>query len=148
MINDTAFRKSMRTSIKPNYAIFSWTALKQNYALYLTAYLTKSLIETALGIPSPNIRNAPDPDTGSIVNFSIGVVVAFILAMIATLIGANLIGPVATAVGGALNNKNLTGAANSLTAQVTLIFVTVVIVGVVTFLALFGGLAGAATKQA
>lgn len=106
------------------------------------------MISTLLGIPSPNIRNAPDPDTGSIVNFSIGVVVAFILAMIATLIGANLIGPVATAVGGALNNKNLTGAANSLTAQVTLIFVTVVIVGVVTFLALFGGLAGSATKQA
>ena len=138
----------MQTSIKPNYAIFSRSAFKEHYTFYITAILTKSLLNALLGIPSPSIRNAPDPDTGSIVNFSIGVVVAFILAMIATLIGANLIGPVATAVGGALNNKNLTGAANSLTAQVTLIFVTVVIVGVVTFLALFGGLAGAATKQA
>lgn len=143
----------MQTSIKPNYAIFSRSAFKDNYSMYMDAYLTKSLIMTIvnalLGLPSPGFTNmAPDPDTGSIVNFSIGVVVAFILAMIATLIGANLIGPVATAVGGALNNKNLTGAANSLTAQVTLIFVTVVIVGVVTFLALFGGLAGAATKQA
>lgn len=95
-------------------------------------------------IPRPFI-NAPEP---AVVEFAIGVIIAFILAMIATLIGANLIGPVATAIGGALKNGNLTGAANSLTAQITLIFVTVVIVGVVSFLALFGGLAMKAQKEA
>lgn len=86
------------------------------------------------GLPSPTFINA----TSEIASTAIEVIVAFILALIAALIGVNLIGPVATAVGGALNNKNLTGAANSLTAQITLIFVTVVIVGIVIFLALLG----------
>jgi len=86
------------------------------------------------GLPTFSLTNA----TSAIASTAIEVIVAFILALIAALIGVNLIGPVATAVGGALNNKNLTGAANSLTAQVTLIFVTVVIVGIVIFLALLG----------
>ena len=72
---------------------------------------------------------------------AVNTIVAFILAMIATIIGVNLIGPVATAVGGALNNKNLTGAANSLTAQITLLFVVVVILGVVVFIAVLGKMA-------
>lgn len=72
------------------------------------------------------------------IGIAVDVIIAAILAMIATIIGANLIGPVATAVGGALNNKNLTGAANSLTAQLTLLFVVVVILIPVTFIAVFG----------
>ena len=72
---------------------------------------------------------------------AVNTIVSFILAMIATIIGVNLIGPVATAVGGALNNKNLTGAANSLTAQITLLFVVVVILGVVIFIAVLGKMA-------
>lgn len=72
------------------------------------------------------------------IGVAVDVIIAAILAMIATIIGANLIGPVATAVGGALNNKNLTGAANSLTAQLTLLFVVVVILIPVTFIAVFG----------
>ena len=72
---------------------------------------------------------------------AVNVIVAFILAMIATIIGVNLIGPVATAVGGALKNGNLTGAANSLTAQITLLFVVVVILGVVIFIAILGKMA-------
>ena len=96
-----------------------------------------------IGIPKPSVINmAPEPNIASV---AVDVIVAFILALIASLIGVNLIGPVATAVGGALKNGNLTGAANSLTAQITLIFVTVVILGIVVFLALFGKLAG---KQA
>ncbi len=83
------------------------------------------------GLPFPTFVSA-------IADTAVEVIISFILAMIASLIGVNLIGPVATAVGGALNNKNLTGAANSLTAQITLIFVTVVIVGIVIFLALLG----------
>jgi|SRR5712692_1019508 len=83
------------------------------------------------GLPFPTFSNA-------IADTAVEVIISFILAMIASLIGVNLIGPVATAVGGALNNKNLTGAANSLTAQITLIFVTVVIIGIVIFLALLG----------
>ena len=86
------------------------------------------------GLPSPTFINA----TSELASVAIEVIVAFILALIDALIGVNLIGPVATAVGGALNNKNLTGAANSLTAQITLIFVTVVIIGVVIFLAVLG----------
>ena len=74
---------------------------------------------------------------------AVNTIVSFILAMIATIIGVNLIGPVATAVGGALNNKNLTGAANSLTAQITLLFVVVVILGVVIFIAVLGKMASA-----
>jgi hypothetical protein len=72
---------------------------------------------------------------------AVNTIVAFILAMIATIIGVNLIGPVATAVGGALKNNNLTGAANSLTAQITLLFVVVVILGVVIFIAVLGKMA-------
>jgi hypothetical protein len=72
------------------------------------------------------------------IGIAVDVIIAAILAMIATIIGANLIAPVATAVGGALNNKNLTGAANSLTAQLTLLFVVVVILIPVTFIAVFG----------
>ena len=72
------------------------------------------------------------------IGVAVDVIIAAILAMISVIIGANLIGPVATAVGGALNNKNLTGAANSLTAQLTLLFVVVVILIPVTFIAVFG----------
>ena len=87
-----------------------------------------------IDLPTPhNIIQA-----STIAGTAVEVIIAFIVAMIAFLIGVNLIGPVATAVGGALNNKNLTGAANSLTAQLTLIFVTIVILGGVVFLALLG----------
>lgn len=90
-----------------------------------------------------NITVPPFIRMAGVAATAIEVVVGFILAMIATLIGVNLIGPVATAVGGALKNTNLTGAAKSLTDQITLIFVTLVIIGVVIFLAVLGRKASA-----
>jgi hypothetical protein len=104
------------------------------YMLQIKSWKTSKL--QAYGIPTPFIMMA------NIASKAVDVIVAFILALISALIGVNLIGPVATAVGGALKNGNLTGAANSLTAQITLIFVTVIILGIVVFLALFGKLAG------
>lgn len=89
-----------------------------------------------------NFMNAMNP-----AQTAVTVIIALIVAMIAFLIGVNLVGPVATAVGGALNNKNLTGAANSLTAQLTLIFVTIVILAGVVFLAVFGNLAAGESKD-
>jgi hypothetical protein len=117
------------------------TTFNTLFSFYFTMYITQikawrtSKLQ-AFGIPSPFIMMA------NIASTAVDVIVAFILALIASLIGVNLIGPVATAVGGALKNGNLTGAANSLTAQITLIFVTVIILGIVVFLALFGKLAG------
>jgi len=72
------------------------------------------------------------------VNIAVEVLIAAILAMITTLIGVQLIGPVATAVGGALKNGNLTGAANSVTAQLTLLFVVVIVLVPIVFIAVFG----------
>lgn len=72
------------------------------------------------------------------VNVAVEVLIAAILAMITTLIGVQLIGPVATAVGGALKNGNLTGAANSVTAQLTLLFVVVIVLVPIVFIAIFG----------
>src|SRR5437867_13007336 len=127
-------------SLTTNKATFS-----DLYTHYLTLVIAFRLavlnyFRMAFGIPMPTFTNmSPEP---SIASTAVDVIVAFILALIASLIGVNLIGPVATAVGGALKNGNLTGAANSLTAQITLIFVTVIILGVVVFLAMFGHLAG------
>ncbi len=78
--------------------------------------------------------------------FALGVVFAFILAMVASLIGANLIGSVATSVGGALKNTNLTGAAKDLTSQITLFFVVIVIIGIISFVAILGFLASKAAE--
>jgi hypothetical protein len=125
-------------------------SFSQRYNGYLTQHYFSNFvnalvlyIKLSLGIKPSFSNMTPDPSTAGI---AIDVVISFILAMIATLIGVNLIGPVATAVGGALKNGNLTGAANSLTAQITLIFVTVVIVGVVVFLGLFGKMASSASE--
>lgn len=120
-------------------------------ALYTLLYPFTKLLWSV----SPHFRRAfrsnvgielPAPhnliQASAIASTAVEVIIAFIVAMIAFLIGVNLIAPVATAVGGALNNKNLTGAANSLTAQLTLIFVTIVILGGVVFLALLGKKAG------
>lgn len=85
-----------------------------------------------VSVPSFNVMNAGIVATG------IEVIIAFIIALIAALIGVSLISPVATTVGGALKNGNLTGAANSVTAQITLIFVTLVILGILVFLAMLG----------
>ncbi|TLX84225.1 MAG: hypothetical protein E6L04_07400 [Thaumarchaeota archaeon] len=132
----------MRESIS---LISSKAAFNQLYEHYLAVVIAFRLaivnyFKSAFGIPMPSFTNmSPEP---SIASTAVDVIVAFILALIASLIGVNLIGPVATAVGGALKNGNLTGAANSLTAQITLIFVTVIILGVVVFLAMFGHLAG------
>jgi hypothetical protein len=122
----------------------------QQYNTYLTSHYFSNFvnalvlwIKLSLGI-NPSFSNmTPDPSHASI---AVDVVIAFILAMIATLIGVNLIGPVANAVAGALKDSNLTGAANSLTAQITLIFVTVIIIGIVVFLGLFGKMATSATE--
>lgn len=93
-----------------------------------------------IGLPlfpwSTRLSNAVDH-----VGIAVNVLIAAILAMISTIIGVNLIGPVATAVGGALKNGNLTGAANSITAQLTLLFVVIVVLIPVVFIAVFGKIA-------
>jgi hypothetical protein len=89
-------------------------------------------------VKTPRFGNTLLNASSDYIGIAVDVIIAAILAMISVIIGANLIGPVATAVGGALNNKNLTGAANSLTAQLTLLFVVVVILIPVTFIAVFG----------
>ena len=106
-----------------------------NFIASLVQLFYQSFGLPKISTPTTQLSNA------AIAGTAVDVIVAFILALIASLIGVNLIGPVATAVGGALKNGNLTGAANSLTAQITLIFVTVIILGIVVFLALFGKLA-------
>ena len=102
----------------------SWSVVSKNFNTK-RSYMGDSLVFQAL-------------DSAGV---AVNTIIAFILAMIATIIGVNLIGPVATAVGGALKNGNLTGAANSLTAQITLLFVVVVILGVVIFIAVLGKMA-------
>ena len=87
-------------------------------------------------LPLSNFSNASG--AAVYVNIAVEVLIAAILAMITTLIGVQLIGPVATAVGGALKNGNLTGAANSVTAQLTLLFVVVIVLVPIVFIAVFG----------
>ncbi len=87
-------------------------------------------------LPLSNFSNASG--AAAYVNIAVEVLIAAILAMITTLIGVQLIGPVATAVGGALKNGNLTGAANSVTAQLTLLFVVVIVLVPIVFIAVFG----------
>lgn len=109
---------------------YRFKATRESYELMLRNSLPlKPIFAMASGGPSEYVGTA------------VSVIIAAILAMIATIIGANLIGPVATAVGGALNNKNLTGAANSVTAQLTLLFVVVVILIPIVFIAIFGKIA-------
>jgi fatty acid desaturase len=111
------------------------------------AFLLTSAIVT-MSYWAPQLTNmAGEFDIGKVMIVAITVIVTFIMALIASLIGVSLISPVATAVGGALKNGNLTGAANSVTAQITLIFVTLVIIGILVFLALFGFLASAAAHD-
>ena len=130
------------TSFSAHYATYFAKHYATHFFVMLYVMIYGALLR-GFGIPAPSFTNmTPEPNIAAT---AVDVIVAFILSLIAALIGVNLIGPVATAVGGALNNKNLTGAANSLTAQITLIFVTVIILGIVVFLALFGKLAG---KQA
>lgn len=101
--------------------------------IFATAlYIEFSFNLVPINMPVTNLMNA------SIVATGIQVIIAFIIALIAALIGVSLISPVATTVGGALKNGNLTGAANSVTAQITLIFVTLVILGILVFLAMLG----------
>ncbi len=92
---------------------------------------------------SPRLINAPEP---SPISFGIGIVFVFIVGLVAALIGSNLIGSVATTVGGALKNGNLTGAAKDLTGNITLVFVVVVILGIVAFLAVIGFMAAQAAE--
>lgn len=100
-----------------------------NLAICFSVYLAL----TVIGVPGYNLfTNVSTVGTG------IEVIITFIIALIAALIGVSLISPVATTVGGALKNGNLTGAANSVTGQITLIFVTVVILGILVFLAVLG----------
>jgi hypothetical protein len=112
-----------------------------NLAVNYTKYRT--LISNSF--PSGEVRIPLFGNTftnaGQYVSTAVSVIIAAILAMIATLIGVQLIGPVATAVGGALNNKNLTGAANSITAQLTLLFVVVILLIPIVFIAVFGKIA-------
>ena len=107
--------------------------------LWMFSYRFRRAFRSNFGIELPAPHNLIQ--ASAIAGTAVEVIIAFIVAMIAFLIGVNLIGPVATAVGGALNNKNLTGAANSLTAQITLLFVVVVILGVVVFIAVLGKMA-------
>ncbi len=92
-------------------------------------------------LPLSNFSNASG--AAVYVNIAVEVLIAAILAMITTLIGVQLIGPVATAVGGALKNGNLTGAANSVTAQLTLLFVVVIVLVPIVFIAVFGKIVSA-----
>ena len=138
MRNYSQSRMSNTTSMLSDSA----TLFRMLFQVYFSMYLN-AIKQYGSSLSFPNFNNKLLQATGHIASTAIDVIVAFILALIAALIGVNLIGPVATAVGGALKNGNLTGAANSLTAQITLIFVTVVILGIVVFLALFGKLAGA-----
>jgi hypothetical protein len=92
-------------------------------------------------LPLSNFSNASG--ASAYVNIAVEVLIAAILAMITTLIGVQLIGPVATAVGGALKNGNLTGAANSVTAQLTLLFVVVIVLVPIVFIAVFGKIVSA-----
>ena len=113
---------------------------------FATLVTIAAMLEAYTGLPFLT-NMAGEFDVGRVVTVAIVIIITFILALVASLIGVSLISPVATAVGGALKNGNLTGAANSVTAQITLIFVTLVIVGILIFLALFGFLAAAAAHD-
>jgi hypothetical protein len=117
----------------------SWSIMKYRYKATRQSYelMLKNSLPSLPFISFSNAAGGPSEYVGT----AVSVIIAAILAMIATIIGANLIGPVATAVGGALNNKNLTGAANSVTAQLTLLFVVVVILIPIVFIAIFGKIA-------
>jgi len=108
------------------------------YSIKTNFQRSRERIHNSLEIRFPFNRFSQAGGASVYVNVAVEVLIAAILAMITTIIGANLIGPVATAVGGALKNGNLTGAANSITAQLTLLFVVVIILVPVVFIAVFG----------
>ena len=124
MLGQPSLQYSRRYSFLSHFVALFWF----NYNL--------RRVENSIAIP--RFGNKLINASSDYIGIAVDVIIAAILAMISVIIGANLIGPVATAVGGALNNKNLTGAANSLTAQLTLLFVVVVILIPVTFIAVFG----------
>jgi hypothetical protein len=120
------------------------TRLRLFLALLFTNYKSRRVqVHNSLGsIPIyKSFSNASG--ASAYVNIAVEVLIAAILAMITTLIGVQLIGPVATAVGGALKNGNLTGAANSVTAQLTLLFVVVIVLVPIVFIAVFGKIVSA-----
>src|ERR1700746_3197708 len=104
------------------------TRLRLFLSLLFTNYKSRRVqVHNSLG-SIPIYKSFSNASGASVyVNIAVEVLIAAILAMITTLIGVQLIGPVATAVGGALKNGNLTGAANSVTAQLTLLFVVVIV---------------------
>jgi predicted small integral membrane protein len=122
----------------------SWSVLKYRYKANFEKHLI-SLTHYTNPNSTISIRSLFSNASGAsaYVNIAVEVLIAAILAMITTLIGVQLIGPVATAVGGALKNGNLTGAANSVTAQLTLLFVVVIVLVPIVFIAVFGKIVSA-----
>jgi hypothetical protein len=120
---------------KGRYSFLS-TFIASFWLNYHTRRVQLHNIQPLIRLPLSNFSNASG--ASAYVNIAVEVLIAAILAMITTLIGVQLIGPVATAVGGALKNGNLTGAANSVTAQLTLLFVVVIVLVPIVFIAVFG----------
>ncbi len=114
----------------------SWSVLKYRYMANFEKQ--RAMLHNYPLIRTPLNRFSNASGAAVYVNIAVEVLIAAILAMITTLIGVQLIGPVATAVGGALKNGNLTGAANSVTAQLTLLFVVVIVLVPIVFIAVFG----------
>jgi len=114
----------------------SWSVLKYRYMANFEKQ--RAMLHNYPLIRTPLNRFSSASGASMYVNIAVEVLIAAILAMITTLIGVQLIGPVATAVGGALKNGNLTGAANSVTAQLTLLFVVVIVLVPIVFIAVFG----------
>jgi hypothetical protein len=119
----------------------SWSVLKYRYMANFEKHRAMLHNYPLINLPTSHFSNASG--AAVYVNIAVEVLIAAILAMITTLIGVQLIGPVATAVGGALKNGNLTGAANSVTAQLTLLFVVVIVLVPIVFIAVFGKIVSA-----